>query len=137
MVMMSSVVSEIPNLLLNTQIRKRGFWGETGLFISMHRHTGQGSAATADPVSSATVKRRSLLPLYFKNKEQNASRFGICAGFRLGARYRSLGRNDAESLGFGRNEQLCWGREDRRTEDGGRFCLLSVRLGRAVTVGKA
>jgi hypothetical protein len=40
-----------------------------------------------------------------KNKEQNASRFGICAGFRLGARYRSLGRNDAESLGFGRNEQ--------------------------------
>ena len=27
MVMMSSVVSEIPNLLLNTQIRKRGFWG--------------------------------------------------------------------------------------------------------------
>jgi hypothetical protein len=41
----------------------------------------------------------------FLNKEQNASRFGICAGFRLGARYRSLGRNDAESLGFGRNEQ--------------------------------
>jgi hypothetical protein len=41
----------------------------------------------------------------FLNKEQNASRFGICAGFRLGARYRSLGRNDGESLGFGRNEQ--------------------------------
>ena len=78
-----------------------------GLFISMHRHTGQGSAATADPVSSATVKRRSLLPLSCENKEQNASRFGICAGFRLGARYRSLGRNDAESLGFGRNEQPC------------------------------
>jgi hypothetical protein len=75
----------------------RGFF--TGLFMSMHRHTGQGSAATADPVSSATVKRRSLLPLYYENKEQNASRFGICAGFRLGARYRSLGRNDAESLG--------------------------------------
>jgi hypothetical protein len=33
----------------------------------MHRHTGQGSAATADPVSSATVKRRSLLPLYCEN----------------------------------------------------------------------
>ena len=80
-------------------------WPKLGLFISMHRHTGQGSAATADPVSSATVKRRSLLPLYFKNKEQNASRFGICAGFRLGARDRSLGRNDAELLGFGRNEQ--------------------------------
>ena len=75
--------------------------------MSMHRHTGQGSAATADPVSSATVKRRSLLPLSSENKEQNASRFGICAGFRLGARYRSLGRNDAESLGFGRNEQPC------------------------------
>ena len=73
--------------------------------MSMHRHTGQGSAATADPVSSATVKRRSLLPLYCENKEQNASRFGICAGFRLGARYRSLGRNDGESLGSGRNEQ--------------------------------
>ena len=73
--------------------------------MSMHRHTGQGSAATADPVSSATVKRRSLLPLYYENKEQNASRFGICAGFRLGARYRSLGRNDAESLGSGGNEQ--------------------------------
>jgi len=40
-----------------------------------------------------------------KTKEQNASRFGICAGFRLGARYRSLGRNDAESFGSGRNEQ--------------------------------
>jgi hypothetical protein len=77
----------------------------------MHRHTGQGSAATADPVSSATVKRRSLLPLYYENKEQNASRFGICAGFRLGARYRSLGRNDAESLGFGRKEQP-WGERD-------------------------
>ena len=73
-----------------------------GLFLSMHRHTGQGSAATADPVSSATVKRRSLLPLYCGNKEQNASRFGICAGFRLSARYRSLGRNDAESLGSGK-----------------------------------
>jgi hypothetical protein len=47
----------------------------------------------------------------FLNKEQNASRFGICAGFRLGARYRSLGRNDAESLGFGRKEQP-WGERD-------------------------
>ena len=82
----------------------RGFV-EGRVFMSMHRHTGQGSAATADPVSSATVKRRSLLPLSCENKEQNASRFGICAGFRLGARDRSLGRNDAESLGFGRNEQ--------------------------------
>jgi hypothetical protein len=38
-----------------------------GLLISVHRQTGQGSAATADPVSSATVKRRSLLPLYYEN----------------------------------------------------------------------
>ena len=53
--------------------------------MSKHRHTGQGSAATADPVSSATVKRHSLLPLYFKNKEQNAPRFGIGAGSQLGA----------------------------------------------------
>jgi hypothetical protein len=44
---------------------KDGFF--TRLFIFMHRHTGQGSAATADPVSSATVKRRSLLPLYYEN----------------------------------------------------------------------
>ncbi len=54
----------------------------------------KGAKATADPVSSATVKRRSLLPLCFEHKEQNASRFGICAGFRLGARFRSLVRND-------------------------------------------
>ena len=73
--------------------------------MSMHRHTGQGSVATADPVSSATVKRRSLLSLCFEHKEQNASRFGICAGFRIGARYRSLVRNDGESLGFGRHKQ--------------------------------
>jgi hypothetical protein len=62
----------------------------------LHRHTGQGRVATADPVSSATAKRRSLLTLYFENQKQNASRFGICAGFRLGARWRSLVRNDAQ-----------------------------------------
>jgi hypothetical protein len=45
------------------------------LFMSKHRHTGQGSAATADPVSSATVKRRSLLPLYCEN--QGTKRFAF------------------------------------------------------------
>ena len=57
----------------------------------------KGAKATADPVSSATVKRRSLLTLCFEHKEQNASRFGICAGFRIGARFRSLVRNDVQS----------------------------------------
>ena len=76
-----------------------------------HRHTGQGSIATADPVSSATVKRHSLLPLCLDNKEQNASRFGICAGFRIGARCRSLVRNDEESKGI------------KKVRGGKRFCL--------------
>ncbi len=54
----------------------------------------------------APLSKGAAFCLYLvKTKEQNASRFGICAGFRLGARDRSLGRNDAESLGFGRNEQ--------------------------------
>ncbi|MFM7630321.1 MAG: hypothetical protein ACKO43_00730 [Alphaproteobacteria bacterium] len=73
-----------------------------------YRHTGQGSVATADPVSSATVKRRSLLPLYFEHKEQNASRFGICAGFQIGARYCSLVWNDAKSKEY---ENMKDGRE--------------------------
>jgi hypothetical protein len=60
----------------------------------LHRHTGQGRVATADPVSSATAKRRSLLPLYFENQKQNASRFGICAGFRLGARWSGMTHNE-------------------------------------------
>jgi hypothetical protein len=35
------------------------------------RHTGQIRVANADPVSSATVKRRSLLPLIFFKKTKN------------------------------------------------------------------
>jgi hypothetical protein len=54
---------------------KPHFYEITGLFLSMHRHTGQGSAATADPVSSATVKRRSLLPIYFF--KQGTKRFAF------------------------------------------------------------
>jgi hypothetical protein len=102
------VAQLVEHLTFNPVVTSSNLVGRTIFHFSptspLHRHTGQGSAATDDPVSSATVKRRSLLPLYYENKEQNASRFGICAGFRLGARDRSLGRNDAESLGFGRNE---------------------------------
>jgi hypothetical protein len=70
----------------------------------MHRHTGQGSAASAEPVSSATVKRRSLLPIYFF--KQGTKRFAFWHLRWVPARrsLRSLGRNDAESLGSGRNE---------------------------------
>jgi hypothetical protein len=52
----------------------------------MYRHTGQGSAATADPVSSATVKRRSLLPIYFfktRNKTLRILAFALGSGSAL------------------------------------------------------
>jgi hypothetical protein len=62
----------------------------------MHRHTGQGSAATADPVSSATVKRRSLLPLYFKtrNKTLRVLAFALDSGSALAiARWAGMTQN--------------------------------------------
>jgi hypothetical protein len=69
----------------------------SGLFIFMHRHTGQGSAATADPVSSATVKRRSLLPIYFfktRNKTLRVLAFALGSGSALAiARWAGMTQN--------------------------------------------
>jgi hypothetical protein len=76
---------------------KPHFYEITGLFLSMHRHTGQGSAATADPVSSATVKRRSLLPLYcenLRNKTLRVLAFALGSGSALAiARWAGMTQN--------------------------------------------
>ncbi len=54
------------------------------------------SNANADPVSSANVKDEVFVYSYQKNREQNASRFGIYAGSRRGACFAALVRDDDE-----------------------------------------
>jgi hypothetical protein len=50
------------------------------------RHTGQKSVSECRSGIQRNCQKAQPFAFIFENKEQNASRFGICSGFRLGAR---------------------------------------------------